>query len=172
VNLFPTSSDYTPQYNSILRVGIAFSMWSGTGTLFSSKNVHYAFYNTGLIQYLFYTLIYQRSIEDRILNFIDLCSVSNISVLILADNLYGYYIHGLSPHGTTDVNVKDMIVNLGRESKQMSGTRGLEAKSDEQTFIVRIDRRLRMEYERLLFTYQVKMIRIKGQSGFVLLFSF
>lgn len=117
--------------------------------------------NLALVQYLFYILFYQRVIEDRILNFIDLCSVSNISVFILADNLYGYYIHGLSPHGTTDVNMKDMIMNLERESKKMSGTRGLEAKSNEQTFIVRIDRRLRMEYERLLFTYQVIIHRQK-----------
>jgi meckelin len=105
---------------------------------------------------LFYVLFYQRFVEDRILNFIDLCSVSNISVFILTDNLYGYYIHGRSPHGTTDVNIRDMIMNLERESNQMSGTRGLQPKSDEQTFIVKIDLAFRSQYEILLQNYQVK----------------
>jgi hypothetical protein len=31
VSLFPSSADYTPGYNGILRVGIAFSMWLATG---------------------------------------------------------------------------------------------------------------------------------------------
>jgi meckelin len=109
-----------------------------------------------LIQYLFYIIFYQRFIEDRLLNFIDLCSVSNISVFILTDNQYGYYIHGRSPHGTTDVNMRDMIMNLERESKQMSGTRGLEAESDEQTFIVRINGQFRLQYEAFLRDYEVK----------------
>lgn len=131
-------------------------MWIATGIFKTVKLCSLNLIcNSGLILYLIYVVFYQHLIENRILNFIDLCSVSNISVFILLDNLYGYYIHGLSPHGATDVNLKEMIMNLERESKQMSGSRGLEAKSNEQTFIVRIDRRLRMEYERLLFTYQV-----------------
>lgn len=31
VNLFPSSDDYVPEYNGILRVGIGFSMWLATG---------------------------------------------------------------------------------------------------------------------------------------------
>jgi hypothetical protein len=31
VNLFPSSANYQPGYNGILRVGIAFSMWLATG---------------------------------------------------------------------------------------------------------------------------------------------
>lgn len=31
VTLFPSSADYQPDYNGILRVGIAFSMWLGIG---------------------------------------------------------------------------------------------------------------------------------------------
>ncbi|CAF4828802.1 unnamed protein product [Rotaria sp. Silwood1] len=138
VNLFPSTSDYTPEYNGILRVGIAFSMWLATA----------------LVQYLVYVIFYQRFIEDSILNFIDLCSVSNISVFILTDDQYGYYIHGLSPHGTTDVNMKEMIMNLERESNQMSGTRGLQAKSDEQTFIVQFTGHFRSQYNVLIGNYQ------------------
>ena len=119
VNLFPSSADYVPGYNGILRVGIAFTMWLATGIeneIFSSKFIN--FFCLGLIQYLVYVLFYQRFIEDPLLNFIDLCSVSNISVFMLADNLYGYYIHGRSPHGTTDVNMRDMVLNLERGIKK------------------------------------------------------
>jgi meckelin len=108
-----------------------------------------------IIQYLVYVVFYQRFVEDKLLNFIDLCSVSNISVLLLIDNRYGYYIHGRSPHGTTDVNMKDMLINLERESNRMSGTRGLEAKSDDQTFIIKIDGAFRAQYDLLIQTYRV-----------------
>ncbi len=155
VNLFPSSSDYTAGYNGILRVGIAFSMWLATGITFPTTFSKIIFFLPALVQYIVYILFYRRFVEDRIINFIDLCSVSNISVFILIDNLYGYYIHGRSPHGTTDVNMRDMMLNLEREGKQMSGTRGLQAKSDEQTFIMRVDRTFRLQYELLLRSYQV-----------------
>ncbi|CAF0826220.1 unnamed protein product [Adineta steineri] len=141
VSLFPSDTDYHPGYNGILRVGIAFSMWLATA----------------LIQYVVYVIFYQRFFEDRLLNFIDLCSVSNISVFILIDRNYGYYIHGRSPHGTTDVNMKDMLINLERESNQMSGTRGLQAKANDQTFIILIDHIFRAQYDLLLQNYQEHM---------------
>ena len=101
-------------------------------------------------------LFYQRFVEDKIINFIDLCSVSNISVFMLIENNYGYYIHGRSPHGTTDVNMKEMLINLERETNRTIGTRGLQANSDDQTFIVRINKVFRSQYELLLKNYQVK----------------
>jgi hypothetical protein len=52
--------------------------------------------------------------------------------------------------------MRDMLLNLEREGKQMSGTRGLEAKSDEQTFIMRIDPSFRLQYEILLRSYEVR----------------
>ncbi|CAF3346369.1 unnamed protein product [Rotaria socialis] len=143
VTLFPSDNDYQPGYSSILRVGIAFSMWLATA----------------LVQYLVYIIFYQRFVEDKIINFIDLCSVSNISVFIFTDNLYGYYIHGLSPHGTTDVNIKDMIMNLERESNQLSGKRGLQTKSEEQTFIVQISRNFRKVYNEACNRYHIQRSR-------------
>lgn len=85
----------------------------------------------------------------------DLCSVSNVSVFILMNKQYGYYIHGRSPHGATDVNMRDMILNLQRESNETIGKRGLEANSNDQMFIVRVDRAFRSQYEILLLNYQV-----------------
>ena len=42
--------------------------------------------------------------------FMDLCSVSNISVFILDGLLHGYYIHGLSPIGKADVNYDELFL--------------------------------------------------------------
>jgi meckelin len=35
-------------------------------------------------------------------NFIDLCSVSNISIIIFDEALHGYYIHGMNPLGQSE----------------------------------------------------------------------
>ena len=109
---------------------------------------------------MFYIIFYQRLIEDKILNFVDLCAMSNISIFILDQLHHGYYIHGRSPHGITDVNMKDMIMNLERESRLMSGTRGLQANSTEQIFITKIDRKFRGQFDSLTRKYYVRQLRM------------
>ena len=111
-----------------------------------------------------YIIFYQRFIEDKILNFIDLCSLCNISVFILKDDQYGYYIHGRSPTGTTDVNMKDMRDRLKREVEQQIGGRGLEPNSEEQTFIIQVDRAFRLQYQVLLRTYQVQIFLFSSHA--------
>jgi meckelin len=49
------------------------------------------------------------------LNFVDLCSVANISVIIFNEDLNGYYIHGKSPYGAADVNSLNLRLNLEGE---------------------------------------------------------
>lgn len=156
-NLFPSTADYQADYNGILRVGIAFSMWLATGRVLSDRSVLHRMnpFVAGLIQYLVYVVFYQRLVENRLVNFIDLCSVSNISVFILQNNHYGYYIHGRSPHGVSDVNMKEMIMHLARESDQLIGGRGLEPNSDDQTFIVKVSREFRSQFNILLNNYRV-----------------
>jgi len=144
------------KYNSIFRVGIAFPVLLGTGIHSFYHILSLIIIFLAFIQYFFYIICYQRMIADKIMNFIDLCSVSNISVFILDQNCHGYYIHGRSPHGTTDVNMKDMIMNLERESRLMSGKRGLQANSKEQIFIMKINREFRIQYELLFRKYYVR----------------
>ncbi len=133
-------------------------MLLGTGIDSFYRILSLIIYFLALIQYFFYIIFYQRLIEDKIINFIDLCSVSNISVFILDQNRHGYYIHGRSPHGITDVNMKDMVMNLERESRSMSGTRGLEANSIEQIFIMKINKAFRIQYELLFRKYYVRKV--------------
>ena len=68
-----------------------------------------------LFQRLFVFLIYERFFEHKIRQFVDLCSVSNISVFIMSRRLYGFYIHGRSVHGHADTNMREMNQNLFKE---------------------------------------------------------
>ncbi|UJR38011.1 hypothetical protein I4U23_030693 [Adineta vaga] len=149
----PPIVNSTVDYHLIFRTGVAFPLIIGVA----------------LLQYIFYVIFYQRFIEDKIMNFVDLCSVSNISVFILDQNRHGHYLHGRSPHGTTDVNMKDMLMNLERESRMMSGTRGLQANSTDQIFIMKINRTFRAQYD-LLFRKYTDFVgprkRTDGREGY------
>jgi len=46
--------------------------------------------------------------QDTLGQFTDLCSMANISVLVLEDSFHGYYIHGRSPHGYSDTDMWEM----------------------------------------------------------------
>lgn len=47
--------------------------------------------------------------------FTDLCSISNISVLMFMEDQKGYYIHGRSPYGQAEVSSSDLIKSLEYE---------------------------------------------------------
>jgi len=57
----------------------------------------------------------------------------------------------------TDVNMKEILMNFNREQNQMSGTRGLENNSNEQIFIMKINRDFRKQYELLFRNYYVRI---------------
>ncbi|XP_017280448.1 meckelin [Kryptolebias marmoratus] len=124
---------YTPPYSLILRYGVAATLWLCIG----------------LLQVIFFTVFYEHFIEDKIRQFVDLCSVSNISVLLLSHRCFGYYIHGRSVHGHADTNMEEMNNNLKRERESLCGQRGLVPNSDIQTFQVSITNRMRLQYDRI-----------------------
>lgn len=41
-------------------------------------------------------------------DFMDLCSVTNISLLVMDEYFHGYYIHGKSPGGRADLTLSDL----------------------------------------------------------------
>ena len=69
-----------------------------------------------VLQWLFFTLIWERFVEDKVRQFVDLCSMANISVFIMENSQFGYYIHGRSPHGIADTGMKEMFLQLKRET--------------------------------------------------------
>ena len=66
--------------------------------------------------------------------YIDLCSISNISVFILSDTIYGHYIHGRAVHGHADADMAEIVTSLKREEDNLCSRRGLGPDSEQQTF--------------------------------------
>ncbi|XP_060906552.1 meckelin [Labrus mixtus] len=124
---------YTPSYSLILRYGVAATLWLCIG----------------LLQVIFFTVFYEHFVEDKVRQFVDLCSISNISVLLLSHRCFGYYIHGRSVHGHADTNMEEMNNNLRREHESLCSQRGLLPNSELQTFQVSITNRLRVQYDRI-----------------------
>ncbi|XP_018618484.1 meckelin [Scleropages formosus] len=126
--------DYKSPWSLILRYGVTTAMWLVIG----------------LLQVLFFTVFHERFVEDKIRQFVDLCSISNISVLLLSHRCFGYYIHGRSVHGHADTNMEEMNSNLKREAENLCGQRGLLPNTDIQTFQISITNKLRQQYDRIL----------------------
>ncbi|XP_061633389.1 meckelin isoform X2 [Phyllopteryx taeniolatus] len=124
---------YTPSYSLTMRYGLSATLWLGIG----------------LLQVIFFTVFYEHFVEDKIRQFVDLCSISNISVLLLPQRCFGYYIHGRSVHGHADTNMEEMNNNLRREAESLCGQRGLLPDTDMQTFQVALSSRLRSHYDRI-----------------------
>ncbi|KAM7383519.1 hypothetical protein PAMP_003165 [Pampus punctatissimus] len=124
---------YTASYSLTMRYGLAATLWLCIG----------------LLQVIFFTVFHEHFVEDKIRQFVDLCSISNISVLLLSHRCFGYYIHGRSVHGHADTNMEEMNNNLKRESESLCGQRGLLPNTDIQTFQVSLTNRLRSQYDRI-----------------------
>ncbi|ESO89760.1 hypothetical protein LOTGIDRAFT_192673 [Lottia gigantea] len=102
-----------------------------------------------IVQYIFFSFIYERFVEDKVQQFVDLCSMSNISVFIMSNARFGYYIHGRSVHGRSDTNMREMYDMMKKEEEDMCGKRGLEPDSDEQTFQMSVPLKLRAKYDQI-----------------------
>ncbi|KAK7114529.1 meckelin-like [Littorina saxatilis] len=102
-----------------------------------------------VVQWIFFTFIYERFVEDKVQQFVDLCSMSNISVFVMANSHFGYYIHGRSVHGKADTNIREMAEMMKREEEDLCGKRGLVPDTEEQTFMMSLPKRLRVKYEQV-----------------------
>ncbi|XP_061421558.1 meckelin isoform X2 [Lethenteron reissneri] len=134
VTLLPAPNADEASWSRILRFGVASSVWLIVGA----------------VQVIFNTIIYERFVEDKIRQFVDLCSMSNISILILENRCFGYYIHGRSVHGRADTNMEDMHVNLKKEEENLCSQRGLVPGTELQTFEVALTQAARLHYDRIL----------------------
>ncbi|ELK32210.1 Meckelin [Myotis davidii] len=126
-------SSYIAPYSRILRYAVSSALWLVIG----------------MIQILFFAVFYERFIEDKIRQFVDLCSMSNISVFLLSHKCFGYYIHGRSVHGHADTNMEEMNMNLKREAENLCSQRGLVPNTEGQTFQIAISGQMRQHYDRI-----------------------
>ncbi|KFP15504.1 Meckelin, partial [Egretta garzetta] len=132
-SLTRSSESYIAPWSRILRFGVSAALWLAIAFL----------------QVIFFSVFYERFVEDKISQFIDLCSLSNISVFLLSHICFGYYIHGRSVHGHADTNMEEMNMNLKREAENLCSQRGLLPNTDIQTFQISISRKMRMHYDRI-----------------------
>ena len=101
--------------------------------------------------------------------FMDLCSVSNISVFILDEYLHGYYIHGLSPFLKADVNYDELFGYLNQEGTGSVRSRGLENDNIEehnknQSYEMFLSQVMRTIYDGL-YIIQTESMMIKGVNA-------
>lgn len=87
--------------------------------------------------------ISRKYFSDTLLEFVDLCSVANVSVLFLDEPFHGYYIHGKAPTGRGDYSHSELAKALDDEGKGIGLARGLtETNRTCQTYEVFLDSQL------------------------------
>lgn len=128
-----SSTDYVGEVSFVLRFAV-------TAILFVCVAIG---------QWLFFGLIYERFVSDSVEDFVDFCSISNISIFLLTHDNYGYYIHGRSVHGRSDTSLRELYENFKREEDSLCDKRGLEPDSDNQTFEVLLPEKFRAHYEKI-----------------------
>ena len=99
--------------------------------------------------------------------FMDLCSVSNISVFILDELLHGFYIHGQSPIGKADVNYDELFTFLNHEGAGTMRSRGLENDDEHckiQSYEMYISNVMRTVYDGL-YIIQTESMLAKGVTA-------
>jgi meckelin len=64
--------------------------------------VFFILFGVGSINY-FIRVTFAQWFPPPYIDFVDLCSMANISIIIFNEELNGYYIHGKSPSGSADV---------------------------------------------------------------------
>ena len=90
--------------------------------------------------------------------FTDLCSVTNISVLMFDHYYRGYYIHGKSPSGYTEITTENLRKQLVFESQGRSQIRGITADDpDLQTYIILVPPQLVNKYK---IEYQTNVAKL------------
>ncbi len=77
-----------------------------------------------LVQYVGRKLI-KTWVPTKAQEFVNLCTVSNISLFILDDLVHGYYIHGQAPGGVSEGTAADLQSMLDKESNGVVKGRGL-----------------------------------------------
>lgn len=73
------------------------------------------------VQYMLYLLsnVFNDSLISK---FTDLCTVSNVSVLMMTEQVHGYYIHGQAPWMRSDLPISWLKAELDKERRGKLGS--------------------------------------------------
>ncbi|XP_005188260.2 meckelin [Musca domestica] len=117
-----------------------------------------------ILQYFLKPMILPHIFGNSLQKFTEHCSLANISVFVLKEPSYGYYIHGRSPHGFADSDMTTMIMQLQRETQSLCGRRGLLSDTD-QCYIIMPPKNLNNYFDKLLLPYQRSFTANTGVGG-------
>ena len=124
------------------------------------------------VQNIFMVWIYHRYVKNPMEDFVDLCFLAKVSVVILSEDFAGYYLHGRNRMPFADTSMSDINKELQKEVKMNVGPRGLLANSedptlsDNQTFQIYIPRTIRDKYNStMLNRIQEAAFAQRGRSG-------
>jgi len=120
---------------------------SGTNPILRFTVTTFFWLLISLIQSLYVYIIHHRYISDPLGQFVDLLSVSNISLFVLYDKYCGYYVHGRSVHPHSDTHMLELNTNLKKEEENLCSTRGLLPNSSQQVFEMHVTQQLRSHFE-------------------------
>lgn len=114
-------------------------------------------YSVGVAQYVFrYFPPIRNNFPMKHVEFTDLCSITNISILMFDESFHGYYIHGRSPYGQAEVSTEMLKLALEFESSGKAHMRGISETDPElQTFEIFIPMKL-MSHYRMDFMQEVE----------------
>jgi meckelin len=91
--------------------------------------------------------------------FVDLCTIANISIIIFDEDLNGWYIHGKSPSGAADVSSERLRLNLEAESQGNATIRGITTSHPEaQTFEIFLPAKVVGDYKKNFLTPVMSII--------------
>lgn len=98
------------------------------------------------MQILFKVFVYHRYIEHPLEQFVDLLTLTNVSIMLLQDTYAGYYMHGRSLMPFADTSMVELNEQMRKEQNMQVGARGLITQGDQpelkenQCFEVYIDK--------------------------------
>ncbi|CAD1470272.1 unnamed protein product, partial [Heterotrigona itama] len=105
---------------------------------------------TYCMQWLVFVIFYEQCVTNKMQEFINLCSIANISLFILPFNYYGFYIHGRSVHGFADTDLPTLINGFQMEKSNLCAHKGLIPGTTQQTFILYLTESFRVSFNKSL----------------------
>jgi hypothetical protein len=104
------------------------------------------------VQLVYTVVIGERYVtENPTTRFIDVCTVSKVSVLLMDQRYHGYYLHANAPHEHADGSMQELAEHLHEEAAAVRLGRGLPGSPDPhcQSFEVHVPAQWRDMYDRV-----------------------
>jgi meckelin len=89
----------------------------------------FLFFCIGAVQLIWHNI--ESMMEGTVVNrFVDLCTLANISILMMDEHIHGYYIHAKAPWGSSDIPLDWLQKELHNEANSGSSSgRGLKGRA-------------------------------------------